>query len=256
MADAPRRQRSLWPREHGAYAQLLAPLATALVVVRPTVAAGLLAVAAFCAFLANEPLLVMLGHRGKRLLADAGKRAEKRLTILASLAAVAGIAGLALAPRALTIAAIVAVPAVVTVVLAWRRLERTPIGEAVAAVTLSGAGAPVLVAAGASQRTALMIWAAWAIGYVCTVFAVHRVIARHREHASLHDTIIGLVLGAATIGAITLLGRGSLIGAATPLALASFLLVARPPRASYLRTIGIVLVVASVATGALAWATL
>src|SRR5262249_5958355 len=50
--------RSLWPREHGAYAQLGAPLATALARQVPTVPAALLAAAACCAFLANEPLLV------------------------------------------------------------------------------------------------------------------------------------------------------------------------------------------------------
>src|SRR5688572_32010037 len=107
------RQRSLWPREHGAYAQLAAPLLTALVVVRPTVAAGLLAAAACCAFLANEPLLVVLGHRGKRMREQAGTRAARRLALLASLAAAMGIAGLVLAPHSLAIAALVAVPVVI-----------------------------------------------------------------------------------------------------------------------------------------------
>ena len=68
------RRRSLWPREHGAYAQLAAPLLTALVIVRPTVAAALLALAACIAFLANEPLLVVLGHRGKRMREQDGRR--------------------------------------------------------------------------------------------------------------------------------------------------------------------------------------
>ena len=45
-----------WPREHGAYVQLLAPLLAALVAGRPTVAAGAWCVAAIAGFLAHEPL--------------------------------------------------------------------------------------------------------------------------------------------------------------------------------------------------------
>jgi hypothetical protein len=56
-------RRSLWPREHGAYAQLGAPLATAIAMQAPTIGALALASAACLAFLANEPLLVVLGHR-------------------------------------------------------------------------------------------------------------------------------------------------------------------------------------------------
>lgn len=252
----PARKRSLWPREHGAYAQLLAPLATSLVVLRPTVASGLLALAACCAFLANEPLLVVLGHRGRRMREQDGPRALRRLAALTIVALLAGIAGLVLAPQVLATAAIVALPAVLTIVLAWRRLERTLVGEATAAAALSGAGAPILVASGASMTSALLIWAAWAVGYACTVIAVHRVIARHRAAASWRDTIASIVLASVATGAIALLARHSLLGATTPLALASLVLVAKPPRATYLRTIGVVLVIASVATAALAWVTL
>jgi hypothetical protein len=252
----PRARRTLWPREHGAYAQLLAPLVTSLVAVRPTLAGGLLALAACGAFLANEPLLVVLGHRGKRVREQDGPRAARRLVVLVAMTAAAAIAGLALAPRALLAAAIVAVPAAVTVVLAWRRLERSLVGEVAAATALSGASAPVLVASGVSLHTALVAWTAWAIGYACTVVAVHRVIARHRAAATWRDSIAVLALAAVTTAAIALLARGSLAGAATPLALASAILVARPPRATYLRTIGVVLVFASLATGAIVFATL
>src|SRR4051812_49522750 len=54
------------PREHGAYGQLLFPLVTALAVGRPRVVAWLLAASAVGAFLAHEPLLVLLGQRGAR----------------------------------------------------------------------------------------------------------------------------------------------------------------------------------------------
>jgi hypothetical protein len=250
----PRRQRSLWPREHGAYAQLLAPLVTSLVLLRPTLAAGSLALAASAAFLANEPLLVVLGHRGKRVREQDGPRAARRLVVLVATTAATALTGLLLAPHALVTAALVAIPAALTIVLAWRRRERSLVGEIAAATALSGASAPVLVASGASQRAALLVWAAWAVGYACTVVAVHRVIARHRAAATWRDTVALLVLAAVTTTALALLARGSLAGAAAPLALASAILAARPPRATYLRTIGVVLVFASLAAGALAFA--
>lgn len=255
MTDGARR-RSLWPREHGAYAQLLAPLSTALVVSRPTPAAVLLAIAACAAFLANEPLLVVLGHRGKRLAEQDGARAARRLGGLAVAASVAGGIGLWLAPAAIGIAAIVAVPAAITIGLAWRREERTVVGEIAAAVALSGASAPVLVASGATNRAAFVLWAAWAVGFACTVIAVHRVIARNRTTASWRDAVALAVLGAVAVTTIFFVAHESSIGAAAPLALISTGLVVSPPRARHLRTIGGALVVASVASGALAWAML
>jgi hypothetical protein len=81
-------------------------------------------------------------------------------------------------------------------------------------------------------------------------------IARNRAAASLPDTVAGIVLVGATIAAAALLVHGSPAGAALPLALASLALVVRPPRAMYLRTIGVVLVVASLAAGGLVAATL
>lgn len=54
----------LKPKEHGAYAILAIPLVTGLVAAGPTLVGGCIAAAAFTGFLAHEPLLVTLGHRG------------------------------------------------------------------------------------------------------------------------------------------------------------------------------------------------
>lgn len=251
----PRRKRSLWPREHGAYFQLLVPLVTSLVLVPITPASGLLALAACCGFLANEPLLVVLGHRGRRMREQDGGRAARRLALLAVLAAIAGVTGLWLAPHALEIAAIVAVPTAFTLVLAWRRLEHSLVGEIAAAVTLSGASAAVLVAAGSTSCTALGVWGAWSIGYASTVIAAHRVLARHRTPPGWRDTVAALALAAATAVTAALLLRESLLGAASPLALLSFGIVLRPPRATYMRKVGVAFAIASVATAALAFVT-
>jgi hypothetical protein len=247
-------RRSLWPREHGAYAQLAAPLAAALAVRTPTVGGGLLAFAAALAFLANEPLLVALGHRGARRREEDGPRARRRLVLLASGAVAAGGAGLALAPRpTLAVAAIVAVPAALVIALAWRRAEHSLVGELAAAIALTGAAAPVGVAAGLSLCTALALWAAWAGGYACTVIAVHRVIARHKVVATARDRWIVALLAVATVGAAALaLTEQRAASVAIPLAAIACSLAVRPPAATRLRAIGVALVGVSLVAAVLA----
>ena len=57
---------NLKPKEHGAYAILAIPIVTAILVTGPTVVGLCVAVASLAGFLAHEPLLVALGHRGAR----------------------------------------------------------------------------------------------------------------------------------------------------------------------------------------------
>jgi hypothetical protein len=247
--------RSLWPREHGAYAQLGAPLATALALAVPTPAAVVIAVAATCAFFANEPLLVVLGHRGRRLKDEHGRRAAWRLAIAGGAAVAIGATGLALAPRDAVIAAgAVAVPTAALLVLAWRRAEHSLAGELVAAVALSGASAPVAVASGIAERAAIELWAAWAVGYACSVVAVHRVIARHRRPASRVDAFVVAGLAAVLAAVIAAASREPIAAVAVPLAAIATAVSIRPPPATRLRAIGVVLVVASIASGAIALA--
>ena len=53
----------MFPKEHGAYGQLLFPIATALLIARPTAAALAIAGAAVAAFLLHEWLLVTISGR-------------------------------------------------------------------------------------------------------------------------------------------------------------------------------------------------
>lgn len=243
------RRRSLWPREHGAYAQLIAPLVSVLLLSRPTTSAVLLAVAAIAAFLSNEPLLVLLGHRGARMRDLEGPRARGRLVLLGTIIAVGGASGLGLAPIAtLAIAAAVSVPASVLLVFACRRQQHSFAGELVAALALPGACAPVAVASGIGAKAAALLWIAWSIGFVASVFGVHRVIARHRRAATIVDRelVVALVVLLICLGA---LGRSQpLLLTASPLVAVSALLIAHPPRACRLRAVGVVLVIASIAS--------
>lgn len=238
--------RSLLPREHGAYVQLAAPLLASLVAFGVSFAAALLALAACVAFVANEPLLVALGHRGKRAKAEHGERAARRLAVLSIIALLAGGAGLVLSPPSLVAAALVAVPALALLGFAWRRKERTFAGELVAAIALTGAAAPVAVASGASLDAALGAWAAWAAGYAFTVVAVHRVLARRRRRASWIDavTIAGAVAAACALWTVQL-------HVALPLAVCSIVLMVLAPSTRHLRTIGFVFLGASLIASAL-----
>lgn len=247
-------QRSLLPHEHGAYAQLAAPLAAALIAWRPTLAGALIAVAACCAFLANEPLRVVLGHRGAKRRERELPRATRWLAIEGGAAAACGALGLVLAQRdTLAIAAAVALPAAMSVALAWKKQVHSLLGEAIVACALAGAAAPVAVADGAPIEAALLAWAAWAAGYGCTVIAVHRVIARNKAAASAHDVVAAIAVATVAIaGIVGIATRVPLAAVATPLAAMSAVLVVRPPPARRLRAIGVALVVASVASGAIA----
>lgn len=237
------KRRSLWPREHGAYAQLLAPIVSALLVWTPTVPAVLFAAAAIFAFLANEPLLVVLGHRGPRVAESTGPRARIALGLLAPIAAIAGGIGLALAPHTLISAAIAAAPTAFLIVLAVRRAQHSLAGELLASVALPAAALPVAVASGGPLRAALELWGAWAVGYAASVVAVHRVMARNKHPATWTDIAVGVVLVAAIAVCVVVHWYVAL-----PLVAAAVVLVIWAPPARHLRAIGIALVVASVAS--------
>ena len=232
--------RSLIPREHGAYAQLGAPLVAALVAFGASLAGGLLALGVCVAFVANESLLVVLGHRGKRVKTEEGARAKRWLAVLVPVGVLSGTAGLALAPQAIGIATLVAIPAFVLVWFAWQRRERTLAGELVAAIALSGASAPVAVASGSSLSAAMLGWLAWSVGYGLTVVVVHRVILRKRRPPNAIDAIAFVTSIALTCGAVAL----GLV-AALPLAACSLGLWIVAPSPSRLRAVGFVLVGAS-----------
>jgi hypothetical protein len=169
----------LIPREHGAYAELGFPLLTGLVLGSPGVASWLFVIAAALLFLANEPLLVLLGARGQRLLAELHGSARRQLVVLGLAGGAAGIGALRLAPPESALLALV--PAafaagLVPVVLA-RRLKSLP-GEILAAAAFSGMHLPVAAAGGV---TGVLLWGPAVMWFVATVVAtlsVHAIKAR------------------------------------------------------------------------------
>ena len=239
--------RSLWPREHGAYGQLGAPLVAALACAPPTAPAVALAGAAVFALFANEPLLVVLGHRGARARAELGPRARRRLAILSvPAAALAGFGFAALDTTGRLAIALAAIPAAALVALAWRRRQRSLAGELIATIGFPAAAAPVMVAAHQPLALALAVWLAWSLGLAATILAVHRVLARHRHPRAWPDTALTVALVAAILSCLIL--PTPLARIPLPLCVAALALVLRPPRATHLRAIGFTLLAAAAVT--------
>jgi MFS family permease len=241
------RPRSLAPREHGAYGQLGAPLVTALAIGRPGVVAIALAAAAVAVFLAHEPVIVLLGGRGARVRSEHGARARRRLLLLA--VAAAALAGVALAlarPPVWWSAAVAAGLGAAALGHVVARVEKTLVGEIVAAAALASAAAPVAVASGAPVAAAWWMWAAWALGFAAITCAVRDVIARGKRRVRAW----GLAVLAIVAGATAWLGwrESAWIRTAAPLVLVALGLVVAPAAPRRLRQTGWLLVAASLAT--------
>lgn len=253
MSERARRPRSLWPREHGAYIQLFVPVATSLLATGSSWAGDALALGAGFAFLASEPLRVVIGARGPRMRELAGARARRRLALFAALAAIAGGTGLALAPRSAVALTMLLAPMIGFVLIASRRgTVQTVLGESVAAITLAGAGAPVALAGGMRLGDALAIWLGWSLAYTATVVVVHRVLARHlraRAPADVRSELTLVVLCGLLAAASVVL---PLVRFATPLAIAAVLVLIWMPRATHLRAVGIAFLATSLVAAALA----
>lgn len=175
----------LLPREHGAYGQLAVPLATGLVLARFHLPALFCAAAAIAAFLAHEPLLVELGHRGPKAKREHGTAARIMLMRMLALACLFGAAGFATAPG---IALVAGLPAFalgsVVLVLVFRRKERTLLGEVLVSTTLSAALVPVALAGGAALSRTLGAFVVFAVGFTLVTASVRGVIARSKRDGS------------------------------------------------------------------------
>ena len=239
------RRASLWPREHGAYVQLLAPILAAYVVA-PSFAGALLAIAGFAVFVAFEPFRVLAGLRGTRRRDTERTRARTRLVLLAAVALSGVAAAIVRAPSILPALALTGVIGAIVIVLAWKRAVTTLVGEAVAASALSGGAAPVLVAGGVSLMDAVITWTVWSIGYATTVIAVHHVLEKHRARTA---TLARIIVVAAIAVASVVAGDARAL-AITPLALSSMAIVVMSPSARRVRAIGVAFLIASLVSAA------
>lgn len=256
--------RSLMPREHGAYGQLLLPLAAALAAVRPSAVTAAVAGAAVTTFLMHEPLLILLGVRGTRAKREDQARARSALmwlglgTALAVSVAFALSTGLARAALAVPFA----LGAVVIGFVIAKR-ERTDAGEIVAGSALASWTLPVLLAAGVPIHLAVPAWLAWAAGFAAQTLVVRGVLASARRGADAPKVSLGLRAGAA-VAIFALAASGRVLGAMptaalvalAPLCGAAVILAVARPTPKRVRVVGWTLVATSVLAAVLLAATL
>jgi hypothetical protein len=250
-------QRKMIPREHGAYAELLFPIVTVFLGGSPTTSTWLLAVGAIACFLANEPLLVLVGQRGNRTKREESDRAKRALLLFSLVAIGAGVAGLLLATTAVQYA--VSVPLLLgvgVVMLAIQGLERSMLGEGLAAATLSSIAIPLGLSAGLGLRATLAVALIWLVTSLLGTAEVRLTIARTKaktdeEFARVRFKRALLVLVCLAIIAVGVIAPyGSRVGlwilaAAVPVALVVLAMAALRPTARRLRLMGWSLVAAN-----------
>lgn len=246
--------RSLLPQEHGAWGQLAMPLLAGLAILRPTLPAALLAAATVLAFLAHEPWLVAIGHRGERARQEDGPRALRAMVGLLAAAAVTGGAGLWLSPPTVRVAALLpAALACAVILLVLLERERTVPGELAVSAALASSGGLVALASGGSLRLAATVFATWALAFASTVFAVQTVLLRarsrgERDPGPLHALAVAATGAGGTALALAA-GLGWIVPAAVlPTAALSLLVCLWRPPAARLRLLGWSLVAATTAS--------
>lgn len=242
--------RSLAPREHGAYGQLFAPLVVSLFACKITFASLAFATAGVCAFYAHEPWLVLSGQRGVRAERELLLPAKRRAAILLGAFFSVGIAGLWLSNAQTRWAALcVGILGLSAAILSRFEFLHSSLGEAWAGSVLAALGVPVALAGEMPLRLTTTIALAWSLAFAAGVFAVKGVIS-YRKTASRGGAIWGMTAVAAGLVLESKWESGPVI-AVTPLTLASVLLLMMVPSPKALRKIGWTLVGFTVLAAAL-----
>jgi hypothetical protein len=250
----------MFPKEHGAYGQLGFPLVTSLIVAGPAYASLLVAIAAIAFFLAHEPMLVLLGHRGVRARTADAHRAWWWLTGALIAGTASAILALdATAPALRWTFLVPALPAAWVSYAAIHGREKTSLGETGAAMAFAMAAVPVCAGA---DRTAIgaAIAVAFALLFVLATLAVRVIVLRTRgggNRAAVRRTRAATAAIAAVGTSAALLGASD--GVVTWLTIAAIVpgiffvgaLAAFPPPATRLRKVGWSLVGVSALTSVL-----
>jgi hypothetical protein len=245
------------PREHGAYAELLFPMATVFLGGSPSGSTWLLAIGATACFFANEPLLVLFGQRGSRTKREDGDRAKRALLIFLLVAVGAGIAGLLLAPRSAQIS--VGLPLLLglaLVMIAIQGLERSMFGEALAAGALASVAVPLGLSAGLDPTATLAVAMIWLVTSLLGTSVVRLTVTRTKAKTDedwrrvrlkrLLLILVCLVIIAVGVAAPFASRVGLwVLAAAVPVSLVVLVMVALEPTARRLRLMGWSLVAAN-----------
>jgi hypothetical protein len=250
------------PREHGAYGQLLFPIVTALAIGHPGTAALAWAGAAVLAFLAHEPVIVLLGQRGAKASRDDRHRAWRWLSAYVAGVALLGSLAVLWMPNDARVALVapLSLGVLLAIVIGARR-EHTAWGEVLSALVMASIAWPAAVASAVPPTAARTCAVVFAGGYAAATLAVHAVIARTRRPPAIGARITAMLAAAliavlvGTAAQMHVLDRAAAVAVAPMLCGAIVLAWAAPP-ARRLRTVGWTLIAVSTATAGIAIALL
>lgn len=234
------------PREHGAYGQLLLPLATALAISNVHVSAILTATAALAAFVAHEPLVVLLGGRGARARRERRSQAIAWLAVSGGIAIVAGLAAVAWAPP--NTRWLFAIPLTLAAALAGLLLtgrEKSTLGEITSAVAFASVSIPI-IGVTASPLRGFVVAFTFASLFIVSTLGVRVVVLKTRgggDPRAVRATRLQLVVALAVIAigvpvAALSVSTGIAALAVLPGVAVAATLAFHPPPARRLRTVG------------------
>ncbi|MFT3928579.1 MAG: YwiC-like family protein [Myxococcales bacterium] len=195
---------SLWPREHGAYVQLLGPLLIALFFVRPSATTLTWAVMVVCLFLLHEPVMLLLGRRGERAKAELGFLARHRAEWLGVVAAVTGFGGLTQASWEAALWFVVSLGfALLSARFLFAKQERTVRGQLVVGVALASFTMPMLVSSAVPSARALCLTGTLALTHALGCITARGVIYRKQDAGRLlHVAAFAAFLAALLLGLV------------------------------------------------------
>jgi len=243
----------LFPREHGAYGQLLFPLLSALLIGHPSAGAYLLAASAVAAFLAHEALLVVLGQRGRRAMREEGVDARRSLALFGGFCAVTGTVSLVVASfEALSYLLVPLILGVFVAVALFTHRERSTGGELLVAAALSSVSLPVAIAGSVPRLAALTLFIVFAAVFVSATVGVRSMIGRVGK-AGGPPRGASAALTLAILAGLAVAAQGNRLAPVAPLAALPVCAVClglsvRPPSPKFLRPVGWTLIGATALT--------
>ncbi|TWU33931.1 YwiC-like family protein [Novipirellula artificiosorum] len=237
------------PKEHGAYAILIIPILTSLAAGGVSWVGVCVAAASVAGFLAHEPLLVMIGHRGPRAKRSA-TTATRYLVALTTICLASGVAAMLFGNVAVRVALIgCGILATLSFGIAFAGKHRTALGQTAGVIGLSAPCVPILLAAGIGTGDALKTWVVWLLGFAATTLAVRSVLA-YQKHKNriLHWSGLTTISVFPLLIVVWWIEATDWILPVIPMILASWYLMIQPPPAKRLKQIGWSLVAATVVT--------
>lgn len=250
-----------FPKEHGAWAQLAIASGAVILVARahpPGYWAWLAAL--WAAFIAHEPLLLLLGQRGAQTRKEQRVRAWAWLLMLMGLALFLGGAGMSgAAPVARGALLLPLGCAGLLLPGTLRNEEKSLAGEVLAALALGSSALPLSLRAGAGLNAAWQLAAGLMLAFVLATMLVRRFLAALRkrpEPLSAVGAALLTGLGAGLGLALAMEGRVLEGLALLPLPLLGFRLFAGPWPPHRLKRLGWLLAFGNIATALLLGAAL